>query len=50
MRLLMTIPGINVYLASAILAKIGDISRFLTKTLHYMQDLYQDRINPEIGI
>ncbi len=30
-RLLMTIPGINVYSASAILAKIDDISRFPTK-------------------
>ncbi len=30
-RLLMTIPGINVYSASAILAEIDDISRFPTK-------------------
>ncbi len=46
----MTIPGINVYSACAILAEIDDISRFLTKILHHMQDLYRDRINLEIGI
>ena len=45
---IMTVPGLNVYSASAIMAEIDDISRFSTKEkLAHMQAMFQDRISQE---